>query len=66
MESRQKIWNKIDYKELCISLVINRLQLLFYFEMFELGNTLDTVCTVRFVEFYYINQQMHKEFDDDT
>jgi len=25
--------------------------------MFELGNTLDTVCTVNFVESYYINQQ---------
>jgi len=34
--------------------------------MFELGNTVDTVCTVNFVEFYYINQQMHVEFNDGT
>lgn len=29
-------------------------------------NTLDRVCTVKFVEFYYINQQTYIEFNDDT
>ena len=27
--------------------------------MFELGNILDSVCAVNFVEFYYMNQQIH-------
>jgi len=34
--------------------------------MFELRNTLDTVCAVNFVEFYYIDRLMHIEFNDDT
>jgi len=34
--------------------------------IFEHGNTLDTVFTVNFVEFYFINQQMHIEFNYGT
>jgi hypothetical protein len=36
------------------------------FKMFELGNTLDTVCALNFEEFYYINQQMHIGFNVGT